>query len=524
MRFGFGGYFGVIYAFGPYRLDTGRLELCCGEKAIPVEPQVFEVLRCLVENSDRVVSKEELIDRVWEGRFIADATLSARISSVRRAVGDSGRDQAVIRTIAKRGFRFVADVDIEPATLIEPTGNENGHARQSGADPSTPAASKRSGSADHSLVVREFEVDGDESVHFLAKGLRVYLHNSFTHHAAIEVIRESRQSRDSADFALEGSIRGHGGNLRLTFSLIQRAGNSQIWSERFDPSSDDLFELEEVIGRAVSAAIRVKLKDVEFERLKHGSDEELSVSDLLSKGAAYFVQGPGNNDVIEAALRLAVAREPDNSMALAMLSFCLCRGYEYSPLVLPATSKQEITDLAVRAVELNAESYFAHLIAAIAAQDVLGDFKRGLRHAHAALEINPDLLGAHGMVGIAECHLGDPNNGIATLQQILDTGREDPHRFRHQRELAIAHFVAGDLDRATDVICQLVESEPQMGRNRLVQAALLWLRGDRDEAAAAGRHLRDRCSGLTSSTKRPVWIGQSTAAEQFETALSAIGL
>lgn len=514
----------MIYAFGPYRLDTDRLELRCGENAVPVEPQVFEVLRCLVENLDRVVSKEELIDRVWDGRIIADATLSARISSARHAVGDTGKDQAIIRTIAKRGFRFVADVDIEPATLTAPAGNENGHAPPSRADPSIAAASNRSGSADHSLVVREFEVDGDERTHFLANGLRVYLQNSFTHHAAIEVIRESPQSRDSAEFALEGSIRGRAGNLRLTFSLIQRAGNSQIWSERFDRASDDLFELEEVIGRAVSAAIRVKLKDVEFERLKKGSDEELSVSDLLSKGAAYFVQGPGQNDVIEPALRLAVTREPDNSMALAMLSFCLCRGYEYSPLALPTTSKQEIIDLALRAVELNAESYFAHLIAAIAVQDVLGDFKRALRHAHAALELNPDLLGAHGMVGIAECHLGDPSSGIATLQQILDTGREDPHRFRHQRELAIAHFVAGDLDRATEVIWQLVESEPQMGRNRLVQAALLWLRGDRDDAMAAARRLRDRCSDLTTSTKRPVWIGQTVAAERFEEALSAIGL
>jgi DNA-binding winged helix-turn-helix (wHTH) protein/TolB-like protein/Flp pilus assembly protein TadD len=514
----------VIYGFGPYRLNTDRLELWCGTDAVAVEPQVFRLLQHLIENRERVVSKDELIDQIWEGRIVSDATVSSRINAARRAVGDSGKAQAVIRTISKRGFRFVAEVHTKPEVSAGQVSNKSGLIPPVTLGPSVPAASKLSGSADHSLVVREFEVDGDVKADFLAKGLRVYLHNSFSRHSTIEVIREPFPSRGRAEFALEGSVRGHGGSLRLTFSLIDRASNSQIWSERFDRSSEDLFELEEEIGRAVSAAVRVKLKDVEFERLKDSVNEELSVADLLNKAAAYFVHGPGSNEVIEAALRTAFEREPNDSMTVAMLSHCLWRGFEFSPLALPETSKKEITDLAVRAVELNAESYFTHLIAAITAQDVLGDFERALRHAQAALEINPDLIGAHGMVGIAKCHLGDPDAGVAKLQQILDTGREDPHRFRHQRELAIASFIAGDLDRATDVIWQLVESEPQMDRNRLIQAALLWLRGDCDDAVAAGRRLRDTYSDLTTLTKRPVWIGQAAAAERFEKAISAIGL
>jgi len=514
----------VIYGFEPYRLDTDRLELWCGTNVVATEPQVFRLLQHLIENRGRVVSKDELIDQVWEGRIVSDATLSSRINAARRAVGDDGKKQAVIRTMARRGFRFVAELHIEPKVSAGAVSDESGHPPPVGPGPSVPTASKPSGSPDHSLVVREFEFDGDEKTKFLAKGLRVYLHNSFSRHSTIEVIREPPPSRGRAEFALEGSVRGRGGSLRLTFSLIDRASDSQIWSERFDRPSEDLFELEEEIGRAVSAAVRVKLKDAEFERLKDSVDEELSVANLLNKAAAYFVHGPGSNDVIEAALRMAFAREPDNSMAVAMLSHSLWRGYEFSPLALPARSNKEITDLAVRAVELNAESYFTHLIAAITAQDVLGDFERALRHAQAALEINPDLLGAHGMVGIAKCHLGDPDAGIATLQQILDTGREDPHRFRHQRELAIANFIAGDLDRAIEIVGRLVQSEPQMDRNRPLQAALLWLRGDTDAAATAGRHLRDSYAGLSTLTLRPIWFGRAGAAKRFDEALAAIEL
>ena len=128
------------------------------------------------------------------------------------------------------------------------------------------------------------------------------------------------------------------------------------------------------------------------------------------------------------------------------------------------------------------------------------------------------------MVGIAKCHLGDPHSGIAVLQQILDTGREDPHRFRHQRELAIAHFVAGDLDRAVEVIGRLVQSEPQMDRNRPILAALLWLQGESELAAAAGDQLREKYNGLSAATRRPSWIGQAEAAAQLDEALTVLGL
>lgn len=100
----------MAYLFGDYSLDPQSYELKRGEQPIAVEPQVFGVLACLIENRDRVVSKDDLIDTVWKGRIVSDATLSSRISAARRAVGDTGNAQAVIRTVARRGFRFVSPV------------------------------------------------------------------------------------------------------------------------------------------------------------------------------------------------------------------------------------------------------------------------------------------------------------------------------------------------------------------------------------------------------------------------------
>jgi DNA-binding winged helix-turn-helix (wHTH) protein len=100
----------VQFLFGDHTLDTDRRELRRGSEPIAVEPQVFDLLVYLVQNRDRVVSKDDLIASVWGGRIVSDSTLTSRINAARKAVGDSGEDQKLIRTIARKGLRFVGAV------------------------------------------------------------------------------------------------------------------------------------------------------------------------------------------------------------------------------------------------------------------------------------------------------------------------------------------------------------------------------------------------------------------------------
>src|SRR5204863_3852964 len=99
--------------------DAGRRELLRGAEPVAVEPQVFDLLLHLLQNCDRVVSKDDLIASVWGARIVSDSTLTSRINAARKAVGDSGEDQRLIRTIARKGFRFVGTVraqsNAEPA-------------------------------------------------------------------------------------------------------------------------------------------------------------------------------------------------------------------------------------------------------------------------------------------------------------------------------------------------------------------------------------------------------------------------
>src|SRR5205807_1663479 len=96
-------------------LDLDRRELRRGREAIPVEPQVFDLLVYLVQNHDRVVSKDDLIGSVWDGRIVSESTLASRINAARKAVGDNGTEQRLVRTVPRRGFRFVGAVQVRPA-------------------------------------------------------------------------------------------------------------------------------------------------------------------------------------------------------------------------------------------------------------------------------------------------------------------------------------------------------------------------------------------------------------------------
>lgn len=104
----------MALSFGPFELDPAAFELRRDGKPLAIEPQVFELIVLLVQNRGRIVTRDELIDRVWSGRIVSEATISSRIKAARQALGDDGSKQELIKTIHGRGFRFVADVRPEP--------------------------------------------------------------------------------------------------------------------------------------------------------------------------------------------------------------------------------------------------------------------------------------------------------------------------------------------------------------------------------------------------------------------------
>src|SRR5690242_16904540 len=103
------------FQFGDYVLDPGRRELSRGPDPVAMGPQVFDLLVYLVTNRDHVVSKDNILDAVWDGRIVSESTLASHINALRKAIGDSGGEQRLVKTVARKGFRFVGEVSEAPA-------------------------------------------------------------------------------------------------------------------------------------------------------------------------------------------------------------------------------------------------------------------------------------------------------------------------------------------------------------------------------------------------------------------------
>ncbi len=372
-------------------------------------------------------------------------------------------------------------------------------------------------------------ISGGEDIEALAAGLYQDIVGGLTRQTAIEVrggaTNAGAQAKpEDSDFQLEGSIRAAGERLRLSFTLLHTGGRRQIWSERYDRQLQDVFELEDEISRSVASAVRIKIKADAFEKLRDTKNDQLSVPELLSKAAGYFVNSNAHNEEVTEILRLALERKPDNSMAHAMAVFCRYRIFECSPFALPADAQDALVAEAGHALALDASSYFAHLIAALIHQDICGDYETSLVHAETALSLNPSFSQATAMVGIAKIHLGELEAGLRLLQSGVDAAPEDPHRFRHQRELAIGCLLSGDVRRAAAVLDKLIHQAPELLRNELVVVPVFWHAGRQEDAKRRIEQLLVRHPDVNQRNMRQMKVRDPSLAERLAEGLMYAGL
>lgn len=396
-----------------------------------------------------------------------------------------------------------------------------GDAAQAAPEKTTTGASAMPSGGKPRLAVEEIKVvGGDDETAFLAEGLRDVILGGLARQAALTVVQDAAE----ADFQLEGGIRAAGARLRLTFNLSDRNKGAQVWSERYDRTTEDVFDLEDEISQSIVSELRIRLKVLEFEKLENTDNADLSVPDLLSKVAGYFVRSFGDNEMAEEALKVAIERAPENSMAWAMLALCGLRQQEFSPLAFSPEAEQQLLQQSRQALSLDQSSYFAHLVAAILAHDLLGNFRDAQMHAEMALAANPNFTQAQAMIGIVNCHIGDRTKGMAQIRRAIEANKEDPHRVRHLRELTLALFLEGAYEEAADTVRRLKQHEPEMCRNGLISASVFWHAGAEAQARGCIEELLERYPSLNLGNLRTTQFADPDAAHQFLDGLISAGL
>lgn len=276
------------------------LSVACPRRQRSTGPQVFDLLVYLVENRERVVSRDNLIDAVWDGRVVSESTLASHINAVRRAVGDSGAEQRLIRTIARKGFRFVGEVR-EAQAPDATTFSESGILTVDEAvAPALTLPDKPSFAALPFLNLsrdpeQDYFIDGvvEDIISALSRIRWLFViarNSSFTYKGrAVDVKQVGRNL--GVRYVLEGSMRKAANRVRITGQLVDATTGAHIWAERFEGTLDDIFELQDQISASIVGIIARQLERVEIERAKRKPTGSLDAYDYYLRGRATLNRG-----------------------------------------------------------------------------------------------------------------------------------------------------------------------------------------------------------------------------------------
>lgn len=480
------------FLFGDYALDTDRRELRRGAELISTGPQVFDLLVYLVQNRERVVSKDALFEAVWAGRIVSESTLTTHINAVRKAVGDTGEEQHVIRTIPRKGFRFVCEIKSDSENIASPVGR----GRPKPELPDKP-----------SIAVLPFQnLSGDPEQEYFADGVvediiaalsRVRLlfviarNSSFTYKGrAVDVKQVGRDL--GVRYVLEGSVRKAANQVRIAGQLIDASTAANLWADRFDGTLEDIFNLQDQITTSVVGALLPKLEQAEIERAKQKSTESLDAYDLFLRGTASVYQGTKESNAIALDLfKQAIDRDSIFAAAYGLAAYCFVWRKTNGWMADPVHETPECARLARRAVELGRDDGVALARGGHALAYVANELDDGIAFIQRALEINPNLALAWYASGWVRIYLGDPDLAIDHLTRAMRLSPLDLEIHRMQAGMAMAHFIAGRHQEAMSWAQMALREQPNYLTALRVAAASNALAGRSMEAKKSMTRLRE---------------------------------
>ena len=403
-----------------FELDTERFELRQDAQPLHVEPLVFDLLSFFLQNPGRVVGRDEIVDRVWGGRIVSDATIAGCVKSARKTLGDSGDTQNYIRTVRGRGFQFVGQVDVSDGTAAR---RDPGPARET---PSNSAEPQRQPQKPVLAVLPFNNLSADVDEYF-ADGLSEDIVTNLSRFRDLLVIGRSstfqykRRATGLAEicnelkagYIVEGSVRRAAGRIRINAQLVDGATGVSLWADSYDREMEDIFAVQDEVTRKVAAVLGVKIQDVALQRAMKKNRDELDAYDCVLRARRYTVMLSADSHAeARDLLETAVEKDPNSADAHALL----------------------------------ANVYLAeHRFDANPRPDPIG---RALRMAQTATRLDPQNAYARCWLAIVHFFQRENDKFKAEAERALDLNPNDPETLAD-----IGHYLAfmGDFDRGVEL-------------------------------------------------------------------------
>jgi len=478
----------LLYLFEDCALDTDRRELRRGAELVSVEPQVFDLLEYLIRNRDRVVSKDDLIASVWRGRIISESALATRINAARNALGDSGEAQRLIRTLPRKGIRFVGAVQEDRKFPTVPADTVAGSARSAVALPDKPSIAVLPFANMSGDPEQEYFADGvaDEIITALSRCHSLFViarNSSFTYKGkAIDVRQVGRDL--GVRYVMEGSVRRSGTRLRFTAQLIDATTGAHIWADRFQGEMSDVFDLQDRITESVIAVIEPNLQRAEIERLKRKPASNLDAYDLLLR--AQQLEYEFTEQSLAGAIRYleqALALDPNYSAAMALAAHCYGERIHHGWAQVAAAETTKGLDLAARALERGRDDSNVLWMVAHAMLRLGMDRQRAKELAYSSLALNPNSAIAMTIAALTEVMSGNAGSALEQSRRAQRLSPRDPRGWLTLSVLSLAYLTDGRFDEAASFAKKSLVHNPRYGSPLRVLAASLAIMGHREQAA-----------------------------------------
>jgi DNA-binding winged helix-turn-helix (wHTH) protein/tetratricopeptide (TPR) repeat protein len=513
----------MLYRFGPFTLRESSCVLDREGTPVPLRRQAFAVLRYLVAQRERLVPKRELFDEIWPEARVTDNALSQCMAEIRRALGDNGIGQQVIRTRHGVGFQFVADAAVEPEPLAS-----SGQTPSRGLCASVPV-----------VLVRPFTITGEERLEAeLAVEIEHELLRQLVKKSPIPVLHvrslgETPAARAASEedaglgtgFVVEGRVQRFSDRVRLRLRLGDTAARSIIWAERYDARISELLEDEDAVARSAAegilrAAIRALSRRCQHQVLENLDDRELAVRGI---DQFYRRERFANQRAIEYLTELKAR----GSQSLAVHSYLGRAHYRNIYFMWEedwAFSIEQVRTAASECMKIDERDPSGPLLLAFT-RVFEGDGQQAVALADRVVSAWPDMQEARCLHADFMMLVGHYQDAVRSLRDALPGKRLKEARGEFAAALSAAYFYAESYADAREMARRAIVDTPNSIMNYVVSAASAWHLNDAEAVEVEARRIRRLRPGLSH---RPfAGILASTPAEMrrlFFTSLEGAGL
>ena len=514
--------------FGRFCLDLAQGGLLREGKLVPLGNRALEILIVLASAKGEIVTKDDLMARVWPGRVVEENNIQVHVSALRKALDDGDAAGSCVVTVPGRGYRLVGT----PSPVLL------------GRTAAVPEAAEYS-----SIAVLPFQnmSDDPDQDHFTdgivediitglarIRWLSVIARSSSSAYGNHNVDVRRICSELGAQYVLAGSVRKEGKRLRVTAQLISAVTGAHLWADRFEDEIADSFHLQDEITESVIGAIAPELQQAEIDRARRKPTEHLDAYDYFLRGMAREVadlagglEQPTSDGTSE-ALRLfysAVELDPSFASAYGMAALCYAQRKAFDWMGDREQENLEAASLARKAVQIGKDDAVALATGGYVLAFVVHEIDAGVAAIERALILNPNFAAAWLFLGWTKVWLGQPDVAIEHLECAMRLSPLGRGIAGMQAAVAHAHFFAGRFDEACAWAGRLLREFPASHPGLRIAAASNAAAGRIEEARKAAARLRELDPAFrVANLKKALGPYSAEALLKYEEAMSRAGL